>query len=623
MRVIKNVNRIYTGKKTQEISDYEIQNRRVAREAAAEGMVLLENCEHILPLQPGSKVALYGSGAVKTIKGGSGSGDVNERETISIWTGMKNAGYEIVNEDWLSEYKCLYEIEKKAWRDRILEITGNREHAAFFRTFASHPFQIPAGSVPDVETVKKYECDIAFYIISRTAGESADRKCEKGDYYLSDEELQVLDGVCKCYDNVVLVLNSGGIIDLGFKDCYSSIKAVIQMGQCGMESGNAFADVVSGKVTFGGHLTDTWAFRYEDYPNATTFSYMDGNVHKEYYKEGIYVGYRYFDTFDIPVRYCFGHGLSYTDFETKLTNIVYKAGNLDKSGEIRVSVEVRNVGERYAGKEVVQIYASCPQNKIKKEFRRLVAFAKTKPLEPGECQKIELSILLKGLSSYCEEKSAWIMEEGMYGIWIGNSLEHAKVEASIELDKTVILEQDRASCLRKEELEEIFPNEDSLLKKEAKWKTETAGKRSVALRAEELDTTEIVYGIESDLLEKEALQMAEHLSVEQCVQMCTGAIRRGKDGTIGTAGITVPGAAAETSLVAVDEGIASITLADGPAGLRLNKFYDVVNGERKIQDFIDSVEDGLFRISDERDITNSVPHFRLELYLPSHGIWKF
>ena len=591
MRVIKNVNRIYTGKKTQEISDYEIQNRRVAREAAAEGMVLLENCEHILPLQPGSKVALYGSGAVKTIKGGSGSGDVNERETISIWAGMKNAGYEIVNEDWLSDYKCLYEIEKRAWRDRILEITGNREHAAFFRTFASHPFQIPAGSVPNLEKVKEYDCDIAFYIISRTAGESADRKCQKGDYYLSDEELQVLDGVCKCYSNVILVLNSGGIIDLGFKDCYPSIKAVIQMGQCGMESGNAFADVVSGKVTFGGHLTDTWAFRYEDYPNATTFSYMDGNVHKEYYKEGIYVGYRYFDTFDIPVRYCFGHGLSYTDFETNLMNIVYKAGSLDKAGEIRVTVEVRNVGERYAGKEVVQIYASCPQNKIKKEFRRLVAFAKTKSLEPGERQKIELSISLKGLSSYCEEKSAWIMEEGMYGIWIGNSLDHAKVEASIELDKTVILEQDRAICLRKEELEEIFPNEDSLLKKEAKWKTETAGKRSVALRAEELDTTEIVYGIESDLLEKEALQMAEHLSVEQCVQMCTGAIRRGKDGTIGTAGITVPGAAAETSLVAVDEGIASITLADGPAGLRLNKFYDVVNGERKIQDFIDSVED--------------------------------
>ena len=476
MRVIKNVNRIYTGKKTQEISDYEIQNRKVAREAAAEGMVLLENCEHILPLMPGSKVALYGSGAVKTIKGGSGSGDVNERETISIWAGMKNAGYEIVNEDWLSDYKCLYEIEKRAWRDRILEITGNREHAAFFRTFASHSFQIPAGSVPNLEKVKEYDCDIAFYIISRTAGESADRKCQKGDYYLSDEELQVLDGVCKCYSNVILVLNSGGIIDLGFKDCYPSIKAVIQMGQCGMESGNAFADVVSGKVTFGGHLTDTWAFRYEDYPNATTFSYMDGNVHKEYYKEGIYVGYRYFDTFDIPVRYCFGHGLSYTDFETNLMNIVYKAGSLDKAGEIRVTVEVRNVGERYAGKEVVQIYASCPQNKIKKEFRRLVAFAKTKSLEPGERQKIELSISLKGLSSYCEEKSAWIMEEGMYGIWIGNSLDHAKVEASIELDKTVILEQDRAICLRKEELEEIFPNEDSLLKKEAKWKTEVAGK---------------------------------------------------------------------------------------------------------------------------------------------------
>ena len=600
MRMIKNVEKIYTGKKTQEISDYEIHNRKVAREAAAEGMVLLENCEHILPLKPGSKVALYGSGAVKTIKGGSGSGDVNERKTISIWTGMKNAGYQIVNEDWLGEYECLYEKEKKAWRDMVLELTGNREHVAFFRTFASHPFQIPAGSVPDMETVKKYECDTAFYVISRTAGESADRKCEKGDYYLSDDERKVLDGVCKCYDNVILVLNSGGIIDLGFKDCYPSIKAVIQMGQCGMESGNAFADVVSGKVTFGGHLTDTWAFKYEDYPNAATFSYMDGNVHKEYYREGIYVGYRYFDTFDVAVRYCFGHGLSYTDFETKLIHISYKSGELNQPGAIRVSVEVKNIGEQYAGKEVVQIYVSCPQSEMKKEYRRLVAFAKTKLLAPGESQKMELSIPLKRLSSYCEEKSAWIMEAGMYGIWIGDSLDHARIEASVSLDKTVILEQDRAICPKKEELKEIFPDEENLLEKERKWKAEAVGKNSVALRAEELDTTEVVYGTEGDLLETEALQIAERLSVEQCVQMCTGAFRRRSGGIIGSAGISVPGSAAETSLAAVDEGIASITLADGPAGLRLNKFYDVVDGERKVLDFIDSVEDGLFRINDEK-----------------------
>lgn len=600
MRMIKNVEKIYTGTRTQEISTYEIRNRKVAREAAAEGMVLLENHEHILPLQSGSKVALYGSGAVKTIKGGSGSGDVNERETISIWTGMKNAGYQIVNEDWLGEYKSLYEKEKRAWRDRILELTGNREHAAFFRTFASHPFQIPAGSVPDMETVKKYECDTAFYIISRTAGESADRKCEKGDYYLSDEERQVLDGVCKCYHNVVLVLNSGGIIDLGFKDCYPSIKAVIQMGQCGMESGNAFADVVSGKVTFGGHLTDTWAIKYEDYPNAMTFSYMDGNVHKEYYREGIYVGYRYFDTFDVPVRYCFGHGLSYTDFEIKLTDIKYEAEVPGGLREIQVSAEVKNIGEQYAGKEVVQIYASCPQSEMQKEYRRLVAFAKTKSLEPGESQKLELSIPLKRLSSYCEKKSAWIMEAGMYGIWIGNSLEHARIEADIKLDETVILEQDRAICPKKEEFQEMIPDEKILLEKEAKWKAQAAGKSSVVLKAKEIGTTEVIYGTESDLSEKEALQIAEHLSVEQCVQMCTGAIRRGKDGTIGSAGISVPGAAAETSRAAVEEGIASITLADGPAGLRLNKFYDVANGERKVLDFIDSVEDGLFRISDEK-----------------------
>ena len=582
MRVIKNVEKIYTGKKTQEISGYEIQNRRAAREAAAEGMVLLENHEHILPLQSGSKVALYGSGAVKTIKGGSGSGDVNERKTISIWTGMKNAGYQIVNEDWLSEYKCLYEIEKKAWRDRILEITGNREHVAFFRTFANHPFQIPAGSVPNVETVKKYECDTAFYIISRTAGESADRKCEKGDYYLSDEELQVLDRVCKYYDNVVLVLNSGGIIDLGFKDCYSSIKAVIQMGQCGMESGNAFADVVSGKVTFGGHLTDTWAFKYEDYPNAATFSYMDGNVHKEYYREGIYVGYRYFDTFGVMPLYCFGYGKSYTEFE-----LTTKKVTADEE-TVTVEVEVKNIGDTYPGREVVQVYYSAPNGLIEKPTQELAGFAKTKLLAPGESEVVTVTFATTDMASYDSYDAAWVMEEGEYVIRVGNSSRTTKIAMTIDLDETV----------RTLQLKKVM--KDSVLVKEIHHMLplfeldldDTPFNKVITISSEKMQTKFAEYEVMrrtlkdkkpeqvltlEDVKEGKATidELVAQLTVEEMAELCVGTERElGGGNVVGSASACVPGAAGDTtSSLMKTRKVPNLILADGPAGLRLQKHF--------------------------------------------------
>lgn len=170
---------------------------------------------------------------------------------------------------------------------------------------------MPAG--PEI-TKKEEESETAVFVISRIAGEGADRQAEGGDYFLTEEEHCRLEAVCRLYQNVVIIVNAGGQIDLSFLDEFCNIKGLLILVQPGMEGGNALADILSGKVNPSGKLTDSWAYQYEDYPNSETFSHNNGNVEREYYEEGIYVGYRYFDTFGIPVRYEFGFGLSYTEF---------------------------------------------------------------------------------------------------------------------------------------------------------------------------------------------------------------------------------------------------------------------------------------------------------------------
>ena len=309
MRVLKE--RHFSGTTKPEISEREFKNRELARKAAAEGMVLLKNEGGLLPLEKGIKVALYGVGASRTIKGGTGSGDVNERECISIYQGLKNAGYVITTEDWIHDYDKCYQVARSAWRDDILA-KAEKENAVtgFFNVYSSNPFMVPAGNA-----VEKTDAEVAFYIISRVAGENADRFDKPGDYYLTDVEKKQLSDICAMYPHVVVAVNTGGLADLSFMDEFKNIEALLQIVQPGMEAGNAFADVISGAVTPSGKMTDTWAYQYSDYPNSATFSHNNGNVNKEYYTEGIYVGYRYFDTFDIPVRYGFGFGLSYTSLE--------------------------------------------------------------------------------------------------------------------------------------------------------------------------------------------------------------------------------------------------------------------------------------------------------------------
>jgi len=592
MRTIKR--KRFTGSVNPEISERELQNRQVAREAAADGIVLLKN-EGFLPLSKETPVALYGIGASRTIKGGTGSGDVNERERISIYQGLLRAGYTVTTKDWIREFDALYEKARNDWRDDILARTeGKSATTEFFAVYSKSPFHMPAGG-----EITKTETDTAIYVISRVAGEGADRYAKEGDYYLTREEKKQLADICALYEHVAVVINAGGLIDLSFMDEFKNIQALLQMAQPGMEAGNAFADLVSGAVTPSAKLTDSSAFCYEDYPNSAAFSHNNGNVEKEYYTEGIYVGYRYFDTFDVPVRYCFGYGLSYTDFETVFVSVRRE----QHENQLRVTAKVTNTGDAYSGREVVQLYASCPKGKLPKEYRRLVAFAKTKLLAPGEEQTLTLEVPLSLLASYDEKAPGWLLESGTYIFWLGNSLESAVPAAQVSLDEAVLLTRTEHICPSEEAFEELVPEQeplnrkrDALLKRAARENLPAA-----EIRASEISREDIVYQENAQLVPEEALGFVDQLSVDQLIALASGDPGKAQGGNLGAAGKSVPGSAGETSECALEQNLASIVLADGPAGLRLMKYYNVEDGKILSKPFQFSLEGGIFckDVSDE------------------------
>ena len=586
MRTIKT--RHFTGTTDNTVMKRELDNRKIARRAAAEGMVLLKNEGQLLPLKEGTKVALYGVGASRTIKGGTGSGDVNERETVSIYQGMKNAGFEITTEDWIKAYDEQYQAARYTWRDEIEEKASSLEDQVlgFFNVYSTTPFRMPAGAA-----ITQTDADVAIYILSRVAGEGADRFDAEGDYYLTKEEKQQLSDICNMYKHVIVAVNTGGLADLSFMDEYSNIEALLQIVQPGMEAGNAFADIISGKVTPSGKMTDTWAYKYEDYPNSKTFSHNNGNVDKEYYTEGLYVGYRYFDSFDIPVRYGFGYGLSYTTFETKVL-----ATELKENKKIVIETEVTNTGDTYSGKEVVELYATCPAGKLEKEYRRLVAFAKTGLLAPGQSEKLTLEIGLDKLTSYSEKEAAWILESGSYVIWAGNSLEASVPCAVLKLDKEVVLTKTQNICPLKEELEEMKQSSEKMNQKlEALLKTAEEKKVPVMeLKAADVETRVVEYRSNVECVPEEARKFVDTLSKEKLVALASGDPGKGQGSNLGSAGISVPGSAGETNNCALEDGVPGIVLADGPAGLRLMKHYNVHEGKIVNKPFKFSLEGGLF-----------------------------
>lgn len=592
-RILKE--RAFSGTTDPEVQPWETEHRKVARRAAAEGIVLLKNEDNLLPLKAGSNVALYGAGAGRTIKGGTGSGDVNERENVSVFQGIKNAGFQVTTEDWIASYDKIYENARQEWKRSILSKTGEgADTMDFFSVYSTTPFKMPAGG----QVQKPAEdADTAIYVLSRIAGEGSDRTADKGDYYLSDDEYQILADICAYYKNVIVLINAGAQVDLSFMDEFENIKALLVIVQPGMEGGNAVADILSGKVNPSGKLADTWAYEYEDYPNSEKFSHNNGNVQTELYEEGIYVGYRYFDTFEVPVRYGFGYGLSYTDFEISNYRLVKISAE-----KISISASVKNTG-KVSGKEVVQVYASLPGGTLEKEAHRLAAYAKTVELKPGETEEVTMEVTVDALTSYDEESAAWILEKGFYGIWIGNSLASAKLCGGMKLDATVTKRQVKNLFPLKQDLEEIV-QEPSRTAKRAETAEKLAGEQAMTvleLHAADITTEIVEYKKNADLYEREAMDFVNTLTEEELIDLAAGDPGKAQGGNLGAAGISVPGSAGETHRCAVDKGLASIVLADGPAGLRLMKYYHVNEGSIVSMPFEFSLEGGLF-YDDSREL---------------------
>ena len=545
-------NWIHSGNLQQEPSEREIRHRALAGKAAAEGIVLLKN-DGVLPLKLSDPIALFGSGADKTVKGGIGSGDVNNRENISIFRGVREAGAAVTSLEWLKDYDRRYDDAREKWKEKILEDAHHVDNP--FDAYAANPFVLPEGrSITEKDL--KGAC-AALYVISRISGEGKDRRLAEGDYYLSRREREDILYLDQQGLPLILILNAGGPVELTdiLREA-DNIRAVLNISQPGQEGGTAVADILFGKAVPEGKLTATWAERYEDYPCADSFSYLNGNLEKEEYREGIYVGYRYFDSFGVKPLFPFGHGLSYTSFEMKFHEI--KA----KENALGAEVTVTNTGKSYAGREVVQVYVSLPRTGTEKEYRRLAGFRKTDSLKPGESQNVVVEIRQKQLAVFSEERQAWIVEKGMYGIWIGGSSAEARLCAFVKVPEEVILEETHRICPREEMFAELCMNG-----------SEKDIRRTPAEKEGQLSVYEFIPRREKQ--KKYEAPAERRYPVEALIPLLYGNITSGAS-TLGSAGIRVPGSAGE-STEALEEkyGIRSLIMADGPAGIRLRQSYQV------------------------------------------------
>lgn len=434
----------------------------LARKIAGEGMVLLEN-NGALPVKKGDTVSVFGIGQIQYYKVGTGSGSVDSEYSINLLTGLRNNKNIKVNEELAALYEKYYRSETDASKNSQGGPGGMGGGPGMpSMTISEMPLD---DAIVSAAAAKSKTAIVTF---ARLSGEGSDRTATKGDYYLTDPEEDILAGLRKAFDKVVVVLNITGVMDMNWVDKYKP-DAVLVAWLAGMEGGNAMADIISGDVNPSGKLADTIAKDYMDYPSSYNFGgFVDGYetvtadgtevqywgmipnhkvpakgtqyrrpINNRYfveYEEGIYVGYRYFETFNKDVKYPFGYGLSYTTFS--ISDVSVKAdGKL-----VTVSATVKNTG-KVAGKEVVQIYFSAPDGKLEKPAKELAAYAKTDMLEPGQAQTLTISYRTDDMSSYDEQRAAYILEPGDYGIYAGNTIKNVKEAGSYKVNSERITEQ--------------------------------------------------------------------------------------------------------------------------------------------------------------------------------------
>lgn len=567
--------------KSKEVEQREIDHMNISRELAGECMVLLEN-DGALPLKETGKIALFGNGVRRTVKGGTGSGDVNSRSIVNVEEGFKNAGFTVTSGSWLDKQGEMLDKSKGEYLEWVKAEAKKSSRSEFIIQF-DHPYSAPAPVLITEEDCKEADTDVAVYVIARNSGEGSDRYNREGDYLLFAEEKKNLEMVAAHFKKTIVILNIGGVMELSGVKAIPGINAILLMGQLGNIGGDALADVVTGKVNPSGKTVDTWAKNYMDYPSSAKFSH-NGSVHDEEYEDGIYVGYRYFDSFGVEPEYCFGFGRSYTDFSLQIDG-AEAAGD-----RVQVRATVQNTGSVYAGKEVVQIYYSAPQGRMDKPYQELAAYHKTSLLKPGESEAMILTFAIKEMASYSEADAAWVLEKGDYVIRVGSSAGNTEVAAVLTLAEEVKTQIGKNLFPLDIQLKEIKP--DTTAAKTAYEKnSEGLGRvyhgsiQSSCIKAEHMVYQGKREEYKTDREKKLTVQdvkngdctveeLVAQLTVEEMADMCVGTLRAGEGNVVGNASYTVPGAAGDTSsILKVSRGIKNMILADGPAGLRLQPHF--------------------------------------------------
>ena len=533
----------------------------LARQAVAEGCVLLENEGQALPLRDGERVAVFGRMAFHYYKSGLGSGGlVNTRYVVGILDALKECeGVHLdeelmgIYEDWIKEnpYDEGQGWGRVPWCQKEMDVTEEMLDCA-------------------------RRNDVSLVVIGRTAGEDQDNNAKAGSYCLTETEEDMIRRVCEVSKRTVVVLNVGNIIDMSWVEKYRP-QAVLYVWQGGQEGGNGVADVLTGKVCACGKLTDTIAADIKDYPSTENF----GDPFKNYYKEDIYVGYRYFETFARDkVLYPFGYGLSYTTFEMK-AEVLKNTGD-----EITVSAMVANTGE-LKGKEVVQVYVKVPQGKLGNPARKLIGFAKTKELESGEQEEVCIVIPKYDMASYDDSgvtghKSCYVLEEGTYEIFVGSDVRSAVSVGCYEEEFRVI-----------EELEEVYAPVEKFQRMKAvllpdgtyQAVTEDVPVRTIdpqERRANEIPETYVYTGDKGyklvDVLDKKVSmeEFVAQISEEDLIAMFRGEGMCSPKVTAGTA----------AAFGGVTDGLTALGIpvgccSDGPSGIRMDcgtKAFSLPNG---------------------------------------------
>ncbi|MDB5279629.1 MAG: Beta-glucosidase [Ferruginibacter sp.] len=428
----KNVERILNYLlKTPSFQHYKYSNEpdlkahaAISRNAATESMVLLKNEHDVLPLKKAARLALFGNGSYETIMGGTGSGEVNTAYAVSINQGLLKAGFKVL--DNLKEVYTAYIQQDKAAHPKKPGLTVGAPHV-------TPEYKIDA----DLIAKSADEADFAIFTISRNAGEGTDRKIA-ADFNLSDTEKVVIENIASAFHvkgkRLIVVLNIGGAIETA--SWRNNADAILLAWQPGLEAGNAVADLLGGIVNPSGKLATTFPVKYEDDPSAKNFPGYGGKSDEVVYEEGIYVGYRYYNSFGVKPAFPFGYGLSYTTFS--YSNLKLSSPGFSRA--IKAMVTITNTGN-VPGKEVVQLYLSAPQGKLDKPSEELKAFAKTALLKPGTSQTITFTLSSKDLASFNTTQSAWIADAGNYVVKIGASSQDIKQSKSFTLPKEMIVEK--------------------------------------------------------------------------------------------------------------------------------------------------------------------------------------